>query len=119
VALLACRGRLRQLLDASSDLDEQMACRILLRAVEEPLRVIVSNAGHEPADVLAQLQGAAPGVGLDARSGLAVDMAEAGIYDVAAAQRVAVRAAISGAATALTVDTIVHKRNPASAGGRP
>jgi chaperonin GroEL len=119
VALLACRGRLRTMLEASADLDEQMACRILLRAVEEPLRVIVSNAGHEPADVLARLQGAAEGTGLDALSGLVVDMAEAGIYDVAAAQKAAIRAAISGAATALTVDTIVHKRNPVSAAGRP
>jgi chaperonin GroEL len=119
VALLACRAGLRERLAASADLDEQVACRILLRALEEPLRVIASNAGHEPADVLARLQGAAPGVGLDARSGLVVNMADAGIYDVAAALKVAIRAAISGAATALTVDTIVHKRNPVSAGGQP
>lgn len=119
VALLACRSRLRAMLEASADLDAQVAFRILLRAVEEPLRVIASNSGHEPADVLARLQGAAEGVGLDALTNTVVDMAEAGIYDVAAAQKVAIRAAISGAATALTVDTVVHKRNPASAGGKP
>jgi chaperonin GroEL len=119
VALLACRPRLRAMLEASADLDAQVAFRILLRAVEEPLRVIAGNSGHEPADVLARLQGAAEGVGLDALSNSVVDMAEAGIYDVAAAQKVAIRAAISGAATALTVDTVVHKRNPVSAAGKP
>lgn len=119
VALLACRERLRAMLEASADLDEQVAYRILIRALEEPLRVIASNAGYEPADVLAQLHGAPPGFGFDVRSGQVVAMAEAGIYDVAAAQKAAIRGAISGAATALTVDTIVHKRNRDSAGGHP
>jgi chaperonin GroEL (HSP60 family) len=68
---------------------------------------------------MAQINCAEAGFGFDARSGQLVDMARARIYDVAAAQKVAIRAAISGAATALTVDTVVHKRNPESAAGQP
>jgi chaperonin GroEL (HSP60 family) len=68
---------------------------------------------------MAQVNQAAPGWGLDARSGEIVDMAESGIYDVAAAQKAAIRGAVSGAATALTVDTVIHKRNPEAVTGRP
>jgi len=119
LALLACRGRLRRQLDASSDLDEQVACRILLHALEEPFRTIVTNAGYDPAAAMAQVGGAEANVGFDARSGQLVDMIRAGIYDVATAQKAAIRAAISGAATALTVDTVVHKRNPEPVAGKP
>lgn len=118
-ALLRCRGRLQRDLAAAGSVDEQAAYRILLRAVEEPLRTIVANAGYEPADVLAQLRGAAEGCGFDVRAGQAVDMAAAGIYDVATAQKAAARAAISGAASALTIDTLVHKRERESTAGRP
>jgi chaperonin GroEL len=119
MALLACRCRLRQRMEASEDLDEQTACRILLHALEEPIRTIATNAGHDAAAVMAQVDRAAPGWGFDARSGQIVDMAVEGIYDVAAAQKAAVRGAISGAATALTIDTVIHKRNPESVAGRP
>jgi chaperonin GroEL len=119
MALLACRERLRRERDAAELLDEQTAYRILLRAVEEPLRTIASNAGHDPAAVLAQLQGARASQGFDARTGQIVELAQAGIYDVAGALKAAVRAAVTGAATALTVETVVHTRNPVSAAGRP
>ncbi|HEU5015843.1 MAG TPA: chaperonin GroEL [Roseiflexaceae bacterium] len=119
LALLACRNRLRQRLETSACLDEQTAYRILIRALEEPLRTIATNAGHDAAAVMAQVSQAAPGWGLDARSGEIVDMAESGIYDVAAAQKAAIRGAVSGAATALTVDTVIHKRNPEAVTGRP
>jgi chaperonin GroEL len=119
VALLASRHSLRRLLEASADSDERAAYRILLRAIEEPLRTIVANAGYESSAVLADLQGAKAGHGFDVRHGLVADMAASGICDVAAAQKVAVRTAIAAAATALTIDTVVHKRNRESVGGRP
>lgn len=119
LALLACRQRLRAALAGSTDLDQQAAYRILLHALEAPLRTIADNAGHEASAVLARVERAAPGHGFDARNGEIVDMLAAGIFDVAAAQKAALRAAVSGAATMLTVDTVVHKRNPESAGGQP
>lgn len=119
VTLLACRQQLRDALEASTILDEQVAYRILIRALEEPLRTIASNAGYEASAIVGQVERAAAGYGFDARSGQIVDMAQAGIYDAAAAQKAALRGAISGAATALTVDTVVHTSNPVSAAGHP
>src|SRR5439155_10018183 len=104
--------RLRHGLETSSNLDEQVAYRILLHALEEPIRTIATNAGYDAAAVMAQLNCAEAGFGFDARSGQITNMAQAGIYDVATAQKAAIRAAISGAATALTTDTEWQKRNP-------
>lgn len=118
VALLACRSRLAGMLKASSHLDEQMAYRILIHALEEPVRTIASNAGFDGGTVVAQIDRAEPGCGFDVRSGAIVDMAAAGIYDLAAAQKAAIRGAVAGAATALTVDILVHKRNPEAAVGQ-
>ncbi|HEU4326178.1 MAG TPA: TCP-1/cpn60 chaperonin family protein [Roseiflexaceae bacterium] len=118
-ALLACRDRLRRELASGTDGEAQLAWRILLRAVEEPLRTIAGNAGYDPTAVLALLQETPAGAGFDARSGLIGDQAVAGIYDVAAAQKLAVRTAITGAATALTVGTLVHTRKPVSSAGQP
>ena len=50
--------------------------------------------------------------GLDVRSGQVVDMAEAGVYDPAAAIKTAVQAAIRGAALALTTDVVIHHLRP-------
>lgn len=119
LALLACQRRLRRLLEASANSDEQFAYRILIRALEEPIRTIAANAGYEASTVVAQVNRAELGFGFDARSGQLVDMVQAGIFDVATAQKAAIRGAIAGATTALTVDTLIHKRNPESVAGHP
>ncbi|HZG65549.1 MAG TPA: chaperonin GroEL [Herpetosiphonaceae bacterium] len=119
IALLACRPRLRELLAASTDPDEQAAYRILIHALEQPIRTIAGNSGYEPGAVLAEVDQAQEAFGFDVRCGRIADMAESGIFDVAAAQRAAIRGAISGAATALTVDILVHKRKPEETPGRP
>ena len=115
VALLACREALRSRIAASADTDERAAFRILLHALAEPLRAIAANAGHDASAALARVERAAPGQGLDARSGELADMAAAGILDVAEVQKIALRSAISGAATMLTVDAVVHTRAPLTA----
>jgi chaperonin GroEL len=108
-ALLACRPVLQQRLEQSEDVDERMAYRILLRAVEAPFRTLVENAGYEPSVVLGRVDQAGPGHGFDIISGEVVDMAELGIFDPAVVQKAAVRSAIGGAALALTTDVIVHR----------
>ncbi len=119
VALLACRPKLRQCLEATADADEQAAYRILLRALEEPLRTIVSNAGFDASPVVARLIQAENGSGFDARQGQVVNMAEAGIFDLAAAQKAAIQGAVTSAALALTVDILIHKKKPQATPGRP
>ena len=71
VALLACRPALRDRLAASTDTNERAAYRILIEAVEEPFRTIVSNAGFDDSDVMAEVRLAGPGsrVRRDPRTG--------------------------------------------------
>jgi chaperonin GroEL len=119
VALLSCRTALKRLLDHSIDSDERAAYRILLKAMEVPARTIFHNAGYDASQVMAQVNLAPPGHGFDAVSGQVVDMAQAGIYDVAAVQKAAVNGAISTAALALTIDVLVHHKKPTEVPANP
>ncbi len=114
-ALLGCRPALQRLLAGSTEADERAAYQILLRALEQLMRTIASNAGHDPHAVMAQVEQAGPGCGLDATTGQVVPMAEAGIFDVATVLKSAVISAISSAALALTVEVIVQHRTPEQA----
>ena len=114
-ALLACRGPLAARLATAVELEERAAYRILLRAVEEPARAIFANSGHDCARALAAIERAGAGHGVDAKTGQVVDVVAAGILDAASVVRLAVRTAVEGAAQALTIDTIVHARNPPEA----
>ena len=112
-ALLHCIDRLKVALDASDDVHERAACRILMKAAEAPCRALLVNAGHEaPGVVVADVLSGKNGAGYDLRSGSIADMQESGVVDSAAAMMAAVRNGIGGAALALTVDTIVHRVNP-------
>jgi chaperonin GroEL len=108
VALLACRPVLQKRLAESTEADQRAAYHILLRAVEEPFRTIVANAGYDASDVMAQVRLAGPGHGFDALRGEVVDLIQAGIYDATAVQKAVVYGALSAAAMALTVDVLVH-----------
>ena len=112
VALLSCRPALQQKLDQAADTDEKAAYRILMGALEEPLRTIAANAGYEPSQIMGQINQAGSGYGFDVRSGQVVNMMEAGIVDSAKAQRLAVQSAIASAALALTTDVLVHHKKP-------
>jgi chaperonin GroEL len=112
VTLLACREPIRQMLEATSDTDEQAAYRIVIRALEEPIRAIVENAGYDASDIMADIRLTGPGHGFDVTSERVVDVAEAGIFDSVAVQREAVRAGIESAALALTIDVLVHRKKP-------
>jgi len=115
VALLNCRPALKRMLDQSSDPDERAAFRILMRAMEEPARTIIANAGFDASEVMAEVKLAGPGHGFDVISERVVDMAQAGISDVAAVQKSAVHSAIAGAALALTTDVVIHHKKPPEA----
>jgi len=112
VALLSCRPALQKLLDQSTNADERAAYRILIRALEEPIRTILTNAGYDASEVMAEIKRAGPGYGFDVRSGKIVNAVEAGILDAAAVQKEAMHSAIAGAALALTVDVLVQRRYP-------
>jgi chaperonin GroEL len=105
-ALLACHSKLQRLYDDAVD-DERAAYRILMQALREPFRVILANAGYDPAEIQAEMK---DGCGFDVESGRVVDMAQAGIYDVAAVQKAAVKAAVLTASLALTIDVMAHRK---------
>ena len=112
VSLLACRPALQQRLDQSADSDERAAYRILLKAMEAPIRAILTNAGYDASEVMAEIRLAGQGHGFDVLSRQVVDMAEAGIWDAAAVLKAAVRGAVAGAALALTTDVLIHHKEP-------
>ena len=109
-ALIACKPKLNELADQADSLDERVAYQVLSRALEEPTRTILENAGYDPEVVLAQIERAGPGFGFDILGDQVVDMAQVGIFDSAGVLLEAVRGAISSAALGLTVDTMVHKK---------
>ena len=112
VSLLACRPALQRMLEQSTDPDERAAYRMLIRALEEPVRTILTNAGYDASEVMAEIKQAGPGFGFDVRSGQVADVAQAGIFDVSSVQKAAVHSAVASAALALTIDVLVHPKKP-------
>lgn len=116
--LLASQAVLEEMLHGITDPDERAAYRILMHAVAEPMRTIVSNAGFDPGTAMARINVSGAGFGFDVQASAdeqVVDMVEAGIYDATAVQKSAVFAAVSSAALALTIDVVVHHREPEKA----
>lgn len=112
VAFLSCRPALQERLRQSTGDDERAAFQILLKAMEAPLRTIVANAGCDASEAMAQIRLAGAGYGFDVTKEQVVDVREAGIVDAAGVVKGAAFVAVSSAALALTVDVIVHHREP-------
>jgi len=112
VALLACRSALRRLVEQTEDLDARVTYQMLMRALEEPARTILRNAGYDVGPWIDRIDRAGEGYGLDVRSGQIVDMAAAGIIDSAGVLIAAVHEAVMSAGLALTVDVLIHKKRP-------
>jgi len=112
VSLLACRPALQDRLGQATHPDEQAAYRILLRAVEEPFRTIVSNAGFDDKEIMPLVKQAGPGYGFDVKTEKVANMVEAGVLDAAPVQWAAVRSGIQTAALALTIDVLIHRKKP-------
>lgn len=111
-ALLACRPALGALLADRDSLDARAAHRILTAALEAPFRTLMSNSGYSEGKILGEVDQAGRGAGFDILSGRICEMIPNGIVDVAAVQKQAVVRAIRGAALALTIDILVHRKNP-------
>ena len=94
--------------------DEKIGGKIILRALEEPVRQIASNAGLEPAVILEKVKTSPVGVGYDAASDEYVDMKKAGIVDPTKVSRSAIQNAVSIASMILTTESLVtDKKEPA------
>lgn len=111
VAMLNCQSALRAQMD-SDDPDERAAYRILAHSLEMPVRQLLENAGFEAGRVLARLQNEPSGHGFNVAKGNIRPMLDVGIVDSAGVVAAALERAVSSAALALTVDVLVHHRNP-------
>ena len=87
--------------------DEKLGAKIVLRALEEPVRQIAKNAGLEPAVILEKVKQSPEGVGFDAATERYVEMKKEGIVDPTKVTRSALQNAASIASMVLTTESIV------------
>src|ERR1044071_9326662 len=92
--------------DATGIDDEKTGLRIVLRALEEPLRQIAENAGFEVSVVVNEVRRAEAGIGLNAATGEYVDLVGEGVIDPAMVTRSALQNAASIAKNILTTEAI-------------
>jgi len=110
VALLRARAAIKQLKGANAD--QHAGVQIVLRALEAPLRVIVSNAGEEPSVVVARVTEGKGNFGYNAATGEYVDMVENGVIDPTKVARTALQNAASIAGLLLTTEATVADAAP-------
>ena len=87
--------------------DEQTGIEIIRRAIEEPLRQIVANAGKEGAVVVDKVRQGAGDFGYNARKDVYENLKEAGVVDPAKVTRVALENAASIAGMFLTTECVI------------
>lgn len=87
--------------------DEQTGIEIVRRAIEEPLRQIVSNAGKEGAVVVDKVRNGEGDYGYNARKDVYENLFEAGVVDPAKVTRVALENAASVAGMFLTTECVI------------
>ena len=120
VALLRASAVLQAL---TLDGDEQVGVTITARAVEEPMRWIATNAGHEAAIVVARTKTLTGDQGFNAQSELYENLVEAGVIDPTKVVRSALQNAASIASLLLTTEAVISQipdAGPrASRAGRP
>jgi chaperonin GroEL len=90
--------------------DEQIGINIIKRALEEPLRQLVSNAGFEGSVIVEQVRKEKTNVGFDAEKNKISDMFEAGIIDPTKVARTALQNASSIAALLVTTEAVVAEK---------
>ncbi|MCL2309022.1 MAG: chaperonin GroEL [Proteobacteria bacterium] len=118
VAYLRARATLKGLKVANSD--QEAGVKIVLRAIEEPLRQIVANAGEESSVVVNKVLDGKGNFGFNAASGEYGDLVEMGVLDPTKVTRTALQHAASIAGLMLTTDCMVAelpKEDPPMPGG--
>ena len=118
VALIRAESALEGLKGVNED--ETTGIAIVKRAIEEPLRQIIINAGGEGAVVVQKIREGADDFGYNARTEEYTNMYEAGVIDPTKVTRVALENAASIAALLLTTDCVISDEpSEEGAGGNP
>ncbi|HXW86593.1 MAG TPA: chaperonin GroEL [Candidatus Bathyarchaeia archaeon] len=104
--------------------DEVLGVQIVRKALEEPLRIIASNAGFDASVIVNKVKTETGATGFDAARGTYVNMVDAGIIDPAKVARSAIQNAASIAGLLLTTEATIYElpqekkeQNPAHGGG--
>ena len=120
VALIRARLALKDL--KGDNADQDAGIKIVLRAMEEPLRQIVTNGGEEASVVVAAVAAGTGNFGYNAQTGEYVDLVQAGVVDPTKVTRTALQNAASVAGLLLTTDCAVSelpKDDAPMGGGMP
>ncbi|WP_420575016.1 chaperonin GroEL [Kordia sp.] len=116
VALVRAKGVLESI--TTDNLDEVTGIKIIARAIEEPLRTIVSNAGGEGSVVVSKVMEGKKDFGYNAKTDEYVDMLKAGIIDPKKVTRIALENAASVSGMILTTEcALIDIKEEAPAGG--
>ena len=120
VALVRCAKDVEALVQKLEG-DEKIGAQIVRRALEEPLRQIVGNAGEEGAVVVGKILEGKEGHGYNAQTGVFEDLVKAGVIDPTKVTRTALQNAASIAGLMLTTEAMVSEipepKSAAPAGG--
>jgi len=119
VTLIRCIDALKKV--ECENHDEEVGVAIIKRALEDPLRQIVENAGLEGSVIVQQVKTAKGDQGFDAQSEKMVDMVKAGIIDPAKVTRSAIQHAASVAGLMLTTEVLITdaEEDKPAGGGMP
>jgi chaperonin GroEL len=121
VAFIRAQGALKNF--KAGDHDEQVGVDIVRRAIEEPIRMIVQNAGGEPSIVVEKVRASKdPAFGYNALTDQYENLVQAGVIDPTKVARSALQNAASIAGLLLTTEALVVERKEekgAPAGGPP
>jgi chaperonin GroEL len=104
IALLRC---VKAVEDVKAEGDEAVGVRIIKRALEEPLRQIANNAGHEGAVVLGKVRQMKTDEGFNAQTEVYENLVDAGVIDPTKVVRSALQNAASIASLLLTTEAII------------
>ena len=118
VALVRCAPELDALIKTLEG-DEKIGATIIRRAIEEPLRQIVANAGEEGAVVVGKILEGKENIGYNAATGVFEDLVAAGVIDPTKVTRTALQNAASISGLLLTTEALISDvpEKAAAAGG--
>ena len=105
VALIRAAKQMNSI--SSTNVDVLAGSNIVLRAIEEPLRQIVANAGLEGSVICDKVQNASGNIGYNAKTDTYEDLVKAGVIDPAKVTKTALRNAASIASMILTTDCVI------------
>jgi chaperonin GroEL len=107
VALIRVQQRLREKALEVANADQKMGIKIVLKALEQPFRGIVANAGEDSSDVLSEVRKGETNYGYNAQTEQYGDLVELGIIDPTKVVRVALQNAASVAGLMITTEAII------------